>query len=50
MLNLWGDKERLAEFWQRLPPPVDGHEVSAQEGAEVWADALPPMVANHPGW
>ena len=40
VLNLWGEKSQLAEFWDKLPPPPIALRVRAQEGAEVWADAV----------
>ena len=40
VLNLWGEKNELAEFWENLPPPpIVGH-LRAQESTEVWADAV----------
>ncbi len=40
VLNLWGEKNQLAEFWDKLPSPPMALRVRAQEGAEVWADAV----------
>jgi uncharacterized membrane protein len=40
VLNLWGDKDQLADFWQKLPAPVVAPRLQAREGAEVWADAV----------
>ncbi len=40
VLNLWGEKNQLAEFWEKLPPPPVALRIRAQEGAEVWADAV----------
>lgn len=40
VLNLWGDKEQLADFWEKLPHPPLAPRIRAQEGAEVWADAV----------
>ncbi len=39
-LNLWGDKEQLAEFWEKLPRPTSAASVEVREGAEVWAHAV----------
>jgi uncharacterized membrane protein len=48
VMNLWGDKDRLAEFWQRLPTPIAANDVSAQEGAEVWANLIAPDGRQSP--
>lgn len=40
VMNLWGDKEQLGDFWNNLPAPATAPRVEAQEGAEVWADAV----------
>ncbi len=40
VLNLWGEKKQLAEFWERLPAPPTAPRVRAPEGSEVWADAV----------
>ena len=40
VLNLWGDKDQLADFWQKLPAPVVAPRLKVREGAEVWADAV----------
>lgn len=40
VLNLWGTKDELEEFWEKLPPPPIAPRIRAQEGAEVWADAV----------
>ncbi|MCG8651677.1 MAG: VWA domain-containing protein [Pirellulales bacterium] len=40
VMNFWGDKEKLAEFWERLVPPSFALRIKAQQGAEVWADAV----------
>jgi len=40
VLNLWGEKNELAGFWEKLPSPPVAPRVTAQEGAEVWADAV----------
>ncbi|MFK8115186.1 MAG: VWA domain-containing protein [Rubripirellula sp.] len=38
VLNLWGDKEQLEDFWNNLPAPTSAPRVKAREGAEVWAE------------
>ncbi len=40
VMNLLGDKERLAEFWDELPKPASSIRVEPQEGSEVWADLV----------
>lgn len=40
VLNLWGEKDELEEFWQNLPPPPIASSLRAQEGSEVWAEAI----------
>jgi hypothetical protein len=40
LLNLWGEKKDLTEFWEKLPSPPLAPRIRAREGAEVWADAV----------
>ena len=40
VLNLWGEKDELAEFWENLPAPPVAMAIKAQEGSEVWADVV----------
>ncbi|MGI9474510.1 MAG: VWA domain-containing protein [Rubripirellula sp.] len=40
VLNLWGEKDELSEFWKNIPPPPIANAIEAQEGSEVWADAI----------
>jgi uncharacterized membrane protein len=40
VLNLWGDPEQLADFWQGLKAPTTAPRVTAQPDAEVWAQAV----------
>jgi uncharacterized membrane protein len=40
VLNLWGERKELAEFWENLPGPRTAPRIRAKEGSEVWADAV----------
>lgn len=40
VLNLWADQKERVEFWDQLPTPTHAPIVEAQEGAEVWAEAV----------
>ncbi len=40
VLNLWGEKKQLAEFWEQLPPPSTAPRIRVPEGAETWADTV----------
>ncbi|NND99732.1 MAG: hypothetical protein HKN47_20630, partial [Pirellulaceae bacterium] len=48
VLNVSGDAQQLAEFWSVLPAPKSVNAVSAQEGAEVWANVLGPGGVESP--
>ena len=50
VLNLWGDKQQRVSFWDNLPAPPLAPMIEAQEGAEVWADALGVDHAAPHGW
>jgi hypothetical protein len=40
VLNLWGERNELAEFWENLPSPPVAPRIREKEGSEVWADAV----------
>ena len=48
VLNLGGDKSKLAELWENLPPPSAATPLEPQEGVEVWANSISPDGVKSP--
>ncbi|MGB7343015.1 MAG: VWA domain-containing protein [Pirellulaceae bacterium] len=40
LMNLYGESQQIDAFWQQIPGPKSVNHVQAQEGAEVWANAV----------
>ncbi|MEM8668849.1 MAG: VWA domain-containing protein [Planctomycetota bacterium] len=40
VMNLWGEPDQLAEFWESLKSPASAPKLDPQPDAEVWAEAI----------